>query len=134
VRVDMSGQIVWLGHGQCADRTLVGRLVTPTFGDLADELRRAVDSIRSQPSRPFVSAAHPFSEIIREGRIEPLCQSPEDGVDVDVILYHDGSKEHYTCVTGPLLRFGENVLRLVADAICASQVTRACVERLMGEP
>ena len=114
VRVDVSGEIVWLAHGQCPDRALVGRLTTPTFDDLEDEFRRVVASIRSQPP--------------------PLCQSPEDGVDLDVTLYHDGSNEHHRCVTGGLLRFGENVLELVADAMCASRPTRACVQRMVGQP
>jgi hypothetical protein len=134
VRVDVSGQILWLARGQCPDRTLVGRLATPTFDDLEDEFRRAVASIRSQPPRPLVSDAHSLAEVIREGRMEPLCLSPLDGVDLDVTLYHDGSKEHYKCVTGALLRFGEHMLRLVPDAICASRPTSACAERLVGQP
>lgn len=134
VRVDVSGQTVWLARGRCPDRTLIGRLATLTFADLEDELRRAVESIRSQPPRPFVSDEHPFTAIVREGRMEPLCQSLEDGVDLDVTLYHDGSKQHYRCVTGALLRFGEHVLRLVPDAICASRPTSACAERLVDQP
>ena len=134
VRIDASGQIVWLSRGQCPDRILVGRMTTPTFADLMDQFRRAVDSIRSQPPRPFVSDEDPFTEILREGRMEPLCQSPEDGVDLDIALYHDGSREHYKCVTGALLQFGEHVFRLVPDAICASRQTSACAERLVGQP
>lgn len=134
VRIDASGEIVWLARGRCSERSLVGHMTTPTFDDLADQFRRAVESIRSQPPRPFVSDEHPFTEILREGRTEPLCRSPEDGVDLDVALYHDGSKEHYKCVTGALLRFGEHVFRLVPDAICASRPTSACAERLVGQP
>ena len=134
VRIDASGQIVWLSRGQCPDRILDGRMTTPTFDELMDQFRRAVESIRSQPPRPFVSDEHAFTEILREGRTEPLCQSPEDGVDLDVALYHDGSKEQYKCVSGALLRFGEHVFRLGPDAICASRPTSACAERLVGQP
>jgi hypothetical protein len=82
----------------------------------------------------MVSIDHPFEEIIREGRAEPLCQSPADGFDVDVTLYRAGSKEHYECVTGALLRFGENVLRLVSDSICANRTTSVCIQRMVGQP
>jgi len=63
--------------------------------------------------------------------MEPLCQSPEDGVDLDVTLYRDGSKEQYTCVSGALLRFGESVLKRVSDAICANRMTAVCIERMV---
>lgn len=112
VSVDASGRIVLLARGQCPDRALVGRLATPSFDDLADELERAVEA-----------------EVIRAGRIESRCQAPEDGVDLDVTFYRDGSKEHYKCVTGALLRFGERVLGLVGDAICANRATTVCIER-----
>ena len=98
----------------------------------ADEFRGALESVRNQPPRPVVSDEHPVSEIIREGRLEPLCQSPEDGVDLDVILYTDGSKEHYTCVTGALLRFGDSVLKRAFDAVCENRATAVCVERMVG--
>ena len=117
VSIDASGRVRLLRIGQCPDRTLVGRLEAPTFAKLVDEMRDAIESVRNQPPRPFVSEVHPLLEIIREGRMEPLCTSPTDGIDVDVTLYLNGSKEHYPCVTGALLRFGERVLKLVSDAI-----------------
>lgn len=98
----------------------------------ADEFRGALESVRNQPPRPVVPNEHPVSEIIREGRLEPLCQSPEDGVDLDVTLYTDGSKEHYTCVTGALLRFGDSVLKRAFDAVCENRATAVCVERMVG--
>jgi hypothetical protein len=130
VRVDASGRTAWLAK-RCPDGTLVGHLATPTFDELSEEFERALESIRGQPPRPFVSDEHPFAEILREGRMEPLCQSPYDGLDLDVIVYHDGSKEHYKCVTGALLRFGQKVLRLVPDAICASRIARLCIQRMV---
>ena len=134
VSVEASGRIALLAVGQCPDQTLVDRLEQPTFTELVDQLGQAVASVRSQPPRPIVSADHPFGEIIREGRIEPLCQSPVDGFDVDVTLYRAGSREHYECVSGALLRFGENVLRLVSDAICANRTTSVCINRMVGQP
>ena len=131
VSVDAAGRIALLGRGQCPDRTLVGHLETPTFEELGEELQRAIESVRGQPPRPVVSAEHSAIEIIREGRIEPLCQSPADGVDVDVTLYRRGSKEHYRCVTGALLRFGDRVLDLIADALCGTRMTAACIDRLI---
>ena len=113
VSLDASGRVLLLRLGQCPDRTLVGRLEAPAFAELVDEMRAAMESVRNQPPRPIVSRA----EIFREGRMEPLCTSPTDGIDVDVTLYLHGSKEHYQCVTGALLRFGERVLKLVSDAI-----------------
>lgn len=133
-RVDASAQIVWLAHGRCPDRTLGGRLATVSFTALEKQFRGAVESIRSQPARPSVYDAQTLAAIVREGRLEPLCQSSEDGVDVDVTLYHGGSREHYKCVSGALLRFGENVIRLVSDSICGSALTSECVERFMGRP
>jgi hypothetical protein len=65
--------------------------------------------------------------------VEPLCQSPFDGVDLDVTVHHDGSKEHYKCVSGALLRFGQKVLRLIPDAICASRITRLCIQRMVDQ-
>ena len=130
VRLDASGRTAWLAKG-CPDGTLVGQLATRTFGELLEEFERALESIRGQPRRPSVSEEHPFAEIVREGRMEPLCQSPFDGVDLDVTVYHDGSKEHYKCVTGALLRFGEKVLRLVPDAICTSRIARLCIQRMV---
>jgi hypothetical protein len=134
VSVEASGRIALLAVGQCPDRTLVGRVERAVFEALVDELGQALTSVRSQPPRPMVSADHPFEEIIREGRVEPLCQSPVDGVDVDVTLYRAGSKEHHECVTGALLRFGENVLRLVSDSICANRTTSVCIKRMVGQP
>lgn len=90
--------------------------------------------MRCRSALPFVSDEHPSSAIIREGRIAPLCRSLEDGVDVDVTVYHDGSKEHHECVTGALLVFAANVLRLVPDALCASRPASACAERIVGQP
>ncbi len=97
VSINATGRIELLRHGQCLDRALVGHLETPTFEELARDVERAV-----------------------EGGTKPLCQSPVDGVDVDVTLYRHGSKVHYQCVTGALLRFGERVLKLVSDAILVS--------------
>lgn len=134
VRIDSSDQTVWVPHGRCPDRALAGRLATFSFDDLEGEFRRAVESNRSQPPRSFVSDENPISEIIREGRIEPLCRSPEDGVDLDVTFYSDGMKEHYGCVTGALLRFAADVLRTVPDAICAIRPVGECAERVVGEP
>ena len=134
VRVDALGETVWLPHGRCADRTVVGRLDAPSFEGLEAEFRRAVEVIRSRPPGLLVSDEHPLSQIIREGRREPLCQSMEDGEDLSITLYRDGMTEHYRCVTGALLRFAENVLRLVPEAICAIRPNGACAERLVGLP
>ena len=70
----------------------------------------AVEVVPKQPHRP-VSDLQSLIEIIRESRTRPLCQSPEDGVDVDLTLHRHGSTEHYRCVTGALLRFGERSAR-----------------------
>ena len=113
VTVDPSGRIALLAPGQCPRQTLVGLLQTPMFDDLVGEFRRAV-------------------EADREGQIEPRCQSPEDGVDLDVTLYRDGSKERHACVRGALLRFGEDVLNRVFDAICADRTTIVCIRRMVG--
>jgi len=86
VSVEASGRIALLAVGQCPDQTLVGRLERPAFEEFVGELGQAVASVRSQPPRPMVSADHPFAEIIREGRVEPLCQSPVDGFDVDGVI------------------------------------------------
>jgi hypothetical protein len=133
VSVDASGRATLLARGRCPDRTLVGRLASPSFDELANEFRHAVDSVRNQPPRPVVSDDHSLTEIIREGRMAPLCQSPIDGVDVDVTLYRDGRRERYTCVTGALLRFAESVLDRIYDAICTNRITTVCIERLVGQ-
>ena len=130
VRIDASGRTAWLAK-KCPDGTLFGHLATPTFDELFEEFERALESVRGQPPRPFISDEHPLAEILREGRMEPLCQSPHDGVDLDVTVYHDGSKERYKCVSGALLRFGQKVLRLVPDAICTSRITRLCIQRMV---
>jgi hypothetical protein len=134
VRVDASGQADWLPHGRCADRTVVGRLDSPSFENLEAEFRRAVEAMRSRPPGLFVSDEHPLSEILREGRREPLCQSIEDGEDVSITLFRDGMTEHYRCVTGPLLRLAGSILRLVPEAICAIRPNGACAERQLGLP
>jgi hypothetical protein len=112
VSVDASGRIAVLARGQCPDQTLVGVLATPAFADLVREFRTAVEAVRND-------------------RIEARCASLSDGVDLDVTLYRDGSKEHYACVRGPLLRFGEGVLNRVFDAICTNRTTTVCVRRLV---
>jgi hypothetical protein len=115
--VDASSRTALLRVGQCPDQTLVGRMESPTFEGLVGELGRALASVRRQPPRPIVSDLQSAIEIIREGRVEPFCQAPVDGWDVDVTLYFHGRKEHYACVTGALLLFGERVLKLISDAM-----------------
>ena len=113
VSIEASGRIAWLAVGQCPDQTLVGRMEGLAFSEVADELEQAVAAVRGQ---------------------RPQCRSLSDGFDVDVTLYRAGSKEHYECVGGALLRFGEKVVNLVSDAICANRMTSACITRIVGQP
>ncbi len=112
VSMDAAGRITLLGRGQCPDRTLVGQLGTPSFEDVANELRDAVESVRNHPARPS-------------------CPSLDDSVDVDVTVYRDGERERYTCVTGALLQFGESLLEHISAAICANRATRVCIGRMV---
>jgi hypothetical protein len=130
VSIDAAGRAAVLAPGQCPDEALVGRLSTPTFDDIRGELERAVASVRGQPARSVTDAS--IADIVREGRLEPLCLSPLDGVDMHVTLYSSGSKQQYKCVTGALQRFGESLLNRVFDAVSSNRATTACIERLVG--
>jgi len=112
VSVEASGRIALLARGQCPGQTLVGQLAQPTFDDLVGEFRSAVEEVR-------------------KGRAEARCESPTDGVDLDVTLYRDGSREHYSCVRGALFGFGESVLNRVFDAVCANRAATACIKRMV---
>jgi hypothetical protein len=116
VSVDASGRVALLNWGQCPDQTKVGSIGGPAFDVFLEAAVRAIESVRSQPARPNESLEDLLA-IIEKGRMEPLCLSLQDGVDVDVTLYIRGSKERYSCVTGALLEFGRQLLNAVSAAV-----------------
>jgi hypothetical protein len=117
VAIDASGSIIVLPWRQCADQIKHGRADPSEFDKFLAQVAHAIETVRNQPSRPDPSTNSELLEIIIGGRIEGLCLSHVDGVDVDVTLFVKGVTSHYPCVTGELLVFGQELLRFGFDAV-----------------
>jgi len=117
VSIDASGRIIVLPSRQCTAQIKHGRADPSKFAEFLAHAMHAIETVGNQPPRPDPSTSAELLETIKSGRIEGLCLSNVDGVDVDVTLFVKGAKSYYPCVTGELLVFGQELLRFAFAAV-----------------
>jgi hypothetical protein len=115
--LDASGQVILRRDGPHREEALLADAEPGVFETFRDRITHAVEVLRQRGERPNPATLQELLELVQAGRLEPLCRSPEDGIDTDITLHIDGERVHYSCVTGELREIGHEMFEVVSNAI-----------------